>query len=257
MDVILFCGQSNMQGQSDRLSDSGIVENAYEYKWLSDKIVPLCDPVGENISYSLEAGDEADEHTVASYWLAKHVTGSSCFGHTTLVPSFCRTYTALTGREILSLHIAKGSTTVDQWLPGSEGYAMILRKTLAALKKVSAEHVYLVWLQGESDAIYQKTCEEYKKSLRALCSALKKDVGLERFGIIRVGRFTGDERDDEIICAQVDICATDPDFIMLTDISEELYKSPEHMCPNIPGHFSAKGLEALGRAAAETLAELS
>ena len=257
MDVILFCGQSTMQGQSERLSFSGIVENAYEYKWLTDKTVPLCDPVGENITYSLEAGCEVSRDTVASRWLEKHVTGSACYGHTTLVPSFCQAYTALTGREVLALHIAKGSTTIDQWLPGSDGYAMIVRKSLAALKNISAEHIYLAWLQGESDAIFKKSCEDYKKELRTLCSALKEDIGLERFGIIRVGRFAGDRRDDEIISAQTEVCANDSDFLMLTEASEELYKSPEHMSPNVPGHFSAKGLEEIGRAAAETLAKLS
>ena len=56
MDVIIFSGQSNMQGQSETLSEHDIVKDAYEYKWLTDELVPLQNPVGENITYSMDQG---------------------------------------------------------------------------------------------------------------------------------------------------------------------------------------------------------
>jgi len=47
MDVIIFSGQSNMQGQSERLSENDVVNDAYEYKWLTDELLPLKNPVGK------------------------------------------------------------------------------------------------------------------------------------------------------------------------------------------------------------------
>lgn len=83
--------------------------------------------------------------------------------------------------------------------------------------------------------------------------ALKRDIGIDSFGVIRVGRFTNDCRDDEIICAQNEICAENKDFLMLTDIAVDLNKQCDCMNPNFQGHYSAKGLERLGCAAAKTL----
>ena len=38
MDIIIFGGQSNMQGQSEALISTEIVPNSYEYKYLTDEI---------------------------------------------------------------------------------------------------------------------------------------------------------------------------------------------------------------------------
>ena len=45
-----------MQGQSERLSENDVVNDAYEYKWLTDELLPLKNPVGENITYSMDKG---------------------------------------------------------------------------------------------------------------------------------------------------------------------------------------------------------
>ena len=56
MDVIIFSGQSNMQGESEMLLPAHEIKGAFEYKFLSDSIVPLSDPVGENITFDLREG---------------------------------------------------------------------------------------------------------------------------------------------------------------------------------------------------------
>ena len=40
-DIIIFGGQSNMQGQTESLSEDEIVGNAYEYKYLSNSLALL------------------------------------------------------------------------------------------------------------------------------------------------------------------------------------------------------------------------
>ena len=69
MDVIIYSGQSNMQGQSETLSEHAIVKDAYEYKWLTDELVPLQNPVGENITYSMEQGYAVTPETHIPSWL--------------------------------------------------------------------------------------------------------------------------------------------------------------------------------------------
>jgi hypothetical protein len=256
MDVIIFGGQSNMQGQSECLSEEAVVENAYEYKFLKDELVPLKNPVGENITYDYKEGYLHIKGAPSDPWRDTHVFGSSCYNHTNLVPEFCRAYVKETGGEVLAVHAAKGNTEISFWLPGSDGYNAVVKKSLGALAKVNPERVFFVWLQGESDAIAGKSISYYKESLTKLCDGLKKDVGIEKFGIIRVGRFVNDERDDRIILAQSEICRENEDFLMLTEIATELNENPEYMNPFVKGHFSAKGLEMLGHEAGKTLGKL-
>ena len=110
-----------------------------------------------------------------------------------------------------------------------------------------------MWLQGESDAIISKPRDKYIEELSQVNAGFKAEFGLEKIGIIRVGRFTCDQRDLEIMAAQDEICKNDPDFLMLTDIAADLYNDPESMNPFVGGHFSAFGLEKLGKAAGKTL----
>ena len=253
MDVIIFSGQSNMQGQSECLTENGVVNDAYEYKWLTDELVPLKNPVGENITYFMDRGDDVTPETNIPSWLKEHALGAACYGNTNLVPSFCRTYTDITKRQVLAVHAAKGSTRISEWLPGTPIYDVLIRKARGAIQKVNPERIFFVWLQGESDAVASVMKNDYKAALHVLCDALKADLGIDLFGIIRVGRFTNDDRDLEIISAQDEICREDEDFVMLTDIATELNQKDEYMNPNIKGHYSAKGLELLGSVAAEYL----
>ncbi len=256
MDVIIFSGQSNMQGQSECLSEHDVVTNAYEYKWLSDEFVPLQNPVGENITYSMERGQDITPQTNIPSWLKEHALGAACYGNTNLVPSFCKAYTETTKRQVLAVHAAKGSTKISEWLPGTPIYDVLVRKARGAIKKVTPERIFFVWLQGESDAVESVPKDDYKESLHVLCDALKADLEIDRFGIIRVGRFANDDRDMEIISAQDEICREDENFVMLTDIATELNQKSEYMNPHIKGHYSAKGLELLGSAAAKTLGKI-
>ena len=257
MDVILFCGQSNMQGQSERLTNVDEIEGAYEYRVLTDRIKPLSNPVGESIRYDGTAGYCCQTKADIPVWLTQHVLGATSSGNTNLVPEFCRAYRAQSGKDVLAVHAAKGSTKIAEWLPGTPGYDMIVKKAKAAiahLKKTdTVGKILLAWLQGESDAIVGNSTAYYKEKLSELFEALKRDVGVERFGIIRVGRFVGDEKDDAIILAQDQICEENPEFLMLTRMATELNQMPEFMNPFVRGHYSATGLEKLGEAAGTTL----
>lgn len=258
-DILIFGGQSNMQGQSEALIPTENNGRMLEYKYLTDTFVPLQDPVGENIRYDRGWGDAVTKGGDAKVWLAEHVTGAACYGNTNLVPSFCRVYSETTGNRVIAAHIAKGSTVIAQWLPGTDGYAIIKDKAGASIAKsqevFGSGRIFFVWLQGESDAIAGNSKDCYKEMLTVLGDALKQDVGIEKIGIIRVGRFTKDDRDLEIINAQDEICRENADFLMLTDIATQLNVCPRYMNPEVKGHYSAEGLMKLGAEAGQALAQ--
>ncbi len=250
-----------MQGQSEALTDTRPVEHSYEYRFLSDSMVPLKNPVGEDITYNKTAGKAVTEKTDLGVWLKEHAAGSSCYGNTNLVPAFCKAYTKWTQTDALAVHTAKGSTQIADWVPGTPGYSMILEKGKAAVLKAETQytvrHIFFVWLQGESDAIAGTPKSLYKEKIASLAAALEKDLSIEKFGIIRVGQFTNDERDEEIIAAQSEIGEENNRFLILTEKAVELNKIPEYRNPQIDGHFSAKGLERLGRLAGEALGKFA
>ena len=258
VDVIIFGGQSNMQGESESCSDHSVVLNAWEYKYLSDTLVPLKNPVGENIRPDKTEGVPVVAGTQASQWVKEHTLGAACYGNTSLIPSFCRAYCEQTGKNVVAIPAARGGTLISHWLSGTVGYEVLKEKVQAGLKKAKQEffieRIYFVWLQGESDAVVGSSRQYYKDMLNVLQESLEKDIHIEKFCLIRVGKFAGDERDWEIMHAQSEICRENPKFIMLTEIAADLCEQAEYMNPNVAGHYSAAGLEILGKAAGAVLA---
>ena len=100
-----------MQGQSECLSEDAVVENAFEYKFLTDELVPLKNPVGENITVDFKEG-YTHVKGASDDWRERHLLGSACYNHTNLVPQFCRAYVKETQHEVVAVHTAKGATVV-------------------------------------------------------------------------------------------------------------------------------------------------
>ncbi len=260
-DILIFGGQSNMQGQTERLLHAEPVADALEYRWLSDSLVPLKNPCGEDIRADGSAG-YAYSDEVWKTWHADNALGSACFGRTSLVPAFCEAYLSNVGRRapVIAVHAAKGSTDISYWRPMGDAYRVLTAKARGAISAAGeTRRRCFVWLQGESDAIASRSCAEYKAGLSEFGHALADELGLDLFGIIRVGRFTMDDRDFEIIRAQDELCREDRLFAMLTDVAAEYCTNPDYahmMNPEVAGHYSAEGLESLGRLAGASLAKL-
>ena len=244
MDVIIFGGQSNMQGQTEGLPENNeSVQGAWEYRFLDDTLIPLKHPVGEDVKFEK--------------WIAAaHMGGGS------LVPDFCRAYIEATGREVVAIHTAKGSTTLAEWLHGTQHHYWAFKKQKKALEKISKtntiDRIYYVWLQGESDAIIETAEEEYYNKLITYKNELKNELGIDLFGIIKVGYFTKNTILDEgIMRAQERAVETDSDFVMLSRICVELSKKPEYLNPNARGHYNNEGLRLIGEDAGHKLADLT
>lgn len=241
MDLLIFSGQSNMEGQTECCpGDRSPVEGAVEYKYLQGKYTTLNHPAGEDIP---------------PYF------GGACFGGGCMLPDFCRAYHGVRGVLTGAVHAALGATHIGQWMPETEQYGMLVKKCRAAIEAApeAIEHIWFVWLQGESDALMKRTGAEYLTMLTAFKNALKADLGIEAFGIIRVGYFAEacglpTEDDEAIIEAQERACAQDADFLMLSRLTASLSRDPAFINPCERGHYNNRAFRLLGQDAGEALA---
>ncbi len=262
VDILWFMGQSNMQGQSGTLpTDNAPVQNAYEYHFFGDKLQPLKHPVGEFIKKDGGEGWDVPIDCVADQireWQTAHALGASCTKGINLVPKFCSTYSELTGKKVIAVHTAKGATVVNDWLPDNPVYLTAWKKMQKAVECIKGQFeidkIYIAWLQGESDAIAGTTKQTYMDKMIELKNNAKKDFGIEKFGIIKVGKFTTTDRDEVIFDAQETLPLIDKDFLMLTRITEDLIPDPTYINPYARGHYNGLGQEKIGLHAGANLA---
>lgn len=240
MDVLLFGGQSNMRGTANSFPQDKIeLKDVYEYRFNEKEVIPLKHPCGEHIGEDL---------------LHRASDGNGC-----ILPDFCRAYLVARPVKIMTAHVAKGGSMLCEWEEGSERYEAAKLKMLEAIeaaKKIEdVEHIYYMWLQGESDAVYKTSEQEYFDRLVAYKNALKKDLGIEKFGIIRVGYFSKESEEDDhaIQNAQERCVKEDKDFLMLTRVCEFLSKDKFFINPLHRGHYNNNALAIIGNCAGEYL----
>lgn len=245
MDLLIFGGQSNMQGQTSACPCDSPVEDAQEYCFLSDSFRPLRHPVGEDMPQGLLLG--AHE------------------GCGTLVPDFCRAYQQYRPGKTTVVHAARGATTVADWHPDGARFRMAMEKIIACKNALGEipEKIYYIWLQGESDALAGTSSEEYFRRLVCYKNALKEQAGIDRFGIIRVGYFThcymqnSNQNDEAIMEAQERAVREDADFCMLTRVASWVSMDARFMNPAEIGHYNNMGMALLGAVAGETLGRIA
>jgi hypothetical protein len=246
-----------MQGQTGEMpSVNEPVEDAMEYRMEGDALIPLQLPVGEDIGGARDL-----------------LRSSKSSG--SLVPSFCRAYVKATGREVVAIHACRGDTTLVEWHRGTYRYHNAAKKIRAGIRKAmsrgSVDHIYYVWLQGESDAVIRTPEDEYLQNLIRYKDMLKSDFGVEKFGIIKVGYFfctsqwhtnieTYENKkacDEAIMRAQEKAPEADPDFVILTRFCTELSMNAAYINPSASGHYNNAAMEIIGTAAGEMLGRLS
>lgn len=248
VDVIIFSGQSNMQGSTAQPGTSS-AQNCLEYKYLTDEFVLLQDPVGEDIGEDL--------------------LRAPAEGCGSLVPAFCKVYEKKK-RRVVAMHCAKGNTRIDEWEQGTPRYNAMMEKCKKGIERTreqfTIENIYFVWLQGESDALAKNTEEGYLAALVALKNALKLDLGIQKFGIIKVGYFAeyaywvpdANKVNDEIIMrAQERAPKEDADFVILTKICAKLSVKNKHLNPKEYGpHYNNHALDIIGTRAGRSFARM-
>lgn len=244
VDLFVFSGQSNMQGQTEPLKDDyAETASAYEYRHLSNQsYITSKHPCGENYENNS--------------FLAAHQ------GYGSLPPYFAREYVKH-GKLPLIVHAAKGATVINEWQPDTQRYKDLINKINGAERNIgkinkSIINKAMLWCQGESDGIIGTSRDEYKKLFLNFWNEVKKDTELKNCYIIRIAKFSDMKKDAVIIKAQEELCVENDDIIMLTretgNFNEENGKMGGSKTPgSAEGHYTLKGFEALGKICADRI----
>ncbi len=153
-DVYLLIGQSNMAGRGKMIAQDTL--KPIEGVWLlgpEDKPVPAKNPLNR---YST---------------IRKHI------GMQQICPGtgFSQTMRAKRNRDILLVVNARGGTTLDQWVEGTEYYSEAVRRTLEAMKYGTLRGI--LWHQGCGDSAPAKVAV-YLDKLSGMVAALRRDLGV-------------------------------------------------------------------------------
>lgn len=238
VDLVIFSGQSNMSGVGGKPSKAPSVPEGHGYEFRSGKypagLYNVEEPFGTSAS-----GYLCDPDGVRS--------GS-------LVSAFMNTYYNKTGVPVLGISASRGGTSVSYW-DSQEVKSDLIDKYQAAKSWCSANNVkirrqYIVWLQGETDAIANMSVSDYQSKMKSIFSPAFVR-GIEQVFIITIGNFAGlPGAYDNIVAAQIDLCAKDSHFTLATDI---LHKLPEsYLSDGV--HYNQDALNQAGAAAAQVMA---
>lgn len=256
MDVLIFMGQSNMQGSTGEKCFEKSEKGVFEYKFLTDKIEPLIPPTGEDISGAT----------------GEVLLAAAALGNGSLLPYFCNAYFKSRGENV-AVHTAKGNTCIAEWEKGTERFSVAVEKNKAAIKKAEesgrVDKIFVIWLQGESDALLFTSADEYCRKLIKLKNDLKREFYFDKFCIIKTGYFAAyapwinapiEEKrksDESIMAAQDAVTKLDSDFVMLTDVTVGLSENPDYLNAEEHGpHYNNAGMKIIGEAAAFKLASI-
>ena len=233
VDVIIFAGQSNMSGNGGNvLLAPAVPEGAgYEYRPVAtpNALVPLAEPFGK-----YERGLISD--------LPEYQNGS-------LVSAFVNTYYARTGVPVVAVPATRGGTDSSYWASDATKADLVSRfiKTKQYLEKngFTVRRKYLVFLQGESDAVKGFSPVEYKNNLSAAFQPLFSN-GLEQVFIITPGyAINGIYSYDSIVATQTELCNTSDLFTLGSDL---LHRIPTSYL-NDAVHYGQEALNMVGQEA--------
>ena len=248
MDVLIFCGQSNMQGSTGEKPTEPPVSGSLEYRYLTDELKPLAHPVGEDIGDGILYG-------------AALKNGS-------LVPAFCREYAKKSG-NVVAIHVARGNSRVDEWQKGTERFSVAVDKIRKGIAKAEEQgpvgKIFFIYLQGESDALNRTGTDRYCELLLRLKKDLLKEIRIDGFFLIRVGYFSRyaswmtapekeKKKDDEAIMRAQEKLVRAGEFRMLTRMLKKYSKMPEKLNPKEFGpHYNNEAMIEIGTAAGKKL----
>ena len=162
VDLVLFLGQSNMAGAGGNAAYAPKVpyEHGYEFRAISDptRLYPIEEPFGIN---------ENNLNAIMDLPGAKK--GS-------LVSSFANTYYAETKVPIVAVSASAGDTNTKFWMSErvAADYTERLKRAVVWLEndKYEIRYKYVIWLQGESDAISELSTEQYVENMDTIIRPL-------------------------------------------------------------------------------------
>jgi hypothetical protein len=245
--VFLVAGQSNSVGHGDAsVSEIADPDLAFEYKYDTNTLVPLKDPVGER-KLDFEAA-----HT-GSAW-----------------PAFAKQLVAGKDQQVIIIPAARGGSSCNAkaeiphdgtWAPNGKLFKNAILKTSAALKLTQAALSGIIWSQGERDANAindaKLTADEYEQSLKETIARFRVAFASNvPFYIIETGYYKGHPQQgfDLVRKAQEHVAATCPQVYIVyrnTNLLTDADKLPDGI------HYNQQSLNKIGASIAGEIAKLS
>lgn len=234
VDLIVFAGQSNMCGSGGNASQAPTpaMGTAYEFDITTDsnRTILMKEPFGEgtNRANGLES-------------TGRYSTNG------TLVSAFCINYYKQTKVPVVGVSCAWGGTSTNTWL--NRGLVTKTQKNLKLAKKqlkknkIKIRHIYMVWYQGESDAMQGVSESTYISRMKKIYKKMKS-VGVERVFVIRIGHnLAMPNANYSIMKAQDKLCAKNKNFVLVSKKASK-YVDQSHYADTI--HLNQKSLNTVG-----------
>ena len=243
-DLILFMGQSNMSGAGGNAEEAPeLIKGAgYEYRAITqpEELCVLTEPFGEN---------EHKEGFLDDRGLITR--GGS------LVTAFVNSYYKQTKERVVAVSASRGSARIssfNNYLLEDAIERLENAKRVMSEQQVNIRHIYMVWLQGETDAYLEVPEEEYIGEMQKMLFMLQP-YGVEKCFVIQIGNgiMEGEAFDAASMqLTQEKLCETDENFVLVSTLGKTL-SEPPYMEDGI--HFTQKGLNLLGEDAGNRAGE--
>lgn len=241
--VFLAAGQSNAVGKGNQSQSLTCGPGtAYEYKWKTDTLVSLKDPVGEPYR-------QLEQASTGSVW-----------------PAFAAAWHQRTGDTVVIVPAARGGASchpkarlgaMDTWDTTGSLFEAAVSKTTAALQKSKGVLKGIIWLQGERDANAinsgNLTAAEYQAALIDLIQRFRVSLGNKvPFFIVQTGNYTGHPVAgfEEVRKAQQAVTRKLPG-VMIVYRDTPLFPARKWMMDDI--HYNQDGLNDIGREMAQKI----
>ena len=236
VDIIIFCGQSNMTGVGNASQAPKLTHGAgYAYNYVTKRkaFSPLKEPFGygQDDSY---------------FFNGENAKGS-------MVSAFVNAYYEQTKTPVIAVPGAYAGSGSVSWRDSR--YKGIIKRINATVKlvkknKMKVGHVYMVWMQGENDAFAYMSAKQHKSNLASIVKNVKKKTPLEKCMIISIANYKRDEiigQNFKIIQnAQKSLCKSNKNFVMIstkaTGLSDKYFQADGL-------HLTQEGLNLVGKSA--------
>ncbi len=240
VDLILFMGQSNMAGAGGNAAYAPKVpvDEGYEFRAVSDptRLYQITEPFGIN---------ENNLNAIKDLPGAKK--GS-------LVSAFANRYFERTNVPVVGVSASAGATDTAFWMsaPVQYDYTERLQRAVVWLENdnYAIRHKYVVWLQGESDAVDDLSAEKYEENMDNIIRPLFMN-GVEKVFFITPGRtITKKDYFADIIASQIKMSRESGYYALGTTILSGI--STEYMVDE--WHYNQTVLNLVGEQCADSVA---
>lgn len=240
VDLIIFMGQSNMSGNGGNASYAPEVPkgHGYEFRAISDptKLYPITEPFGVY-----------ENNLSGIYDMPGAKRGS-------LVSAFANEYYEQTHVPIVAVSASRAGSDTNFWMSDSVISDFSERQKRAQVWLTCNDYYirnqYVIWLQGESDALHGHSTDQYSTNMDNIIRPLFIG-GVEKVFIITPGRtITKKDYFNDIIKAQLELCKNSGYYALATTALCGI--STQYMIDE--WHYNQTVLNYIGREAAKSAA---